>query len=408
MSNTTIEIQQTKKITAGYKQTAIGIIPEDWEVKPVGDAFNICNNLRLPISQDERKKIQGVYPYYGPTKIQGYIDNYRIEGKYALIGEDGDHFLKWKELQMTLLVEGKFNVNNHAHIIQGVENLTEWFFYYFNHKELTPYLTRQGAGRYKLTKDALSKIPCLLAPVDEQQKIVEILFTWDNTIEKITALIAQKELFKKALMQQLLSGKKRLSEYKTEWSYVRFKEIYSKIKEKAGDRKLMVLSVTKSGIVSQAEYFNKEIASEDTSPYLVMKKGDMVLSGLNFWMGSIDVLTEYESGMVSPAYKVFEIVNKNISPEFMKYFVRSNLMLQALIGASVIGASIVRRNMDRETLEEWSFHLPDYNEQKAIAKVLQGADDELKLLKKKLEQLKEQKKGLMQQLLTGKIRVKID
>ena len=187
-----------------------GEIPEDWEVKPVGEAFEILNNLRLPISEEERNKVKGIYPYYGPTKIQDYIKEYRLDGKYALIGEDGDHFLKWKEQQMTLLVEGKFNVNNHAHIIQGTNNLTDWFFYFFNHRELTPHLTRQGAGRYKLTKDALSKILIPLPPLPEQRAIAQVLSTWDSAISKTQALIVQKERRKKWLMQNLLTGKKRL------------------------------------------------------------------------------------------------------------------------------------------------------------------------------------------------------
>ena len=206
-------------------------------------------------------------------------------------------------------------------------------------------------------------------------------------------------------MQQLHTGKKRLKGFIEDWTFIRFNEIYSQVKEKAGDKKLLVLSVTKNGIVSQAEYFNKEIASEDTSPYLIMKNGDMVMSGLNFWMGSIDVLTQFENGMVSPAYKVFEIKNKNISPAYMKFFVRSHSMLQALIGSSVIGASVVRRNMDRETLDEWSFHMPSLNEQVAISQVLQSADQEIQLLKAKAEKLKEEKKGMMQVLLTGKKRL---
>lgn len=154
-------MENNTKNTKAFYNTEI---PSDWDVKTVGEAFKICNNLRLPISEEERAKIRGDYPYYGPTKIQDYINEYRIDGKYALIGEDGDHFLKWKELPMTLLVEGKFNVNNHAHIVLGEDNLTEWFFYFFNQRELTPHLTRQGAGRYKLTKDALSKILCPLPP----------------------------------------------------------------------------------------------------------------------------------------------------------------------------------------------------------------------------------------------------
>lgn len=95
-----------------YKDSPLGKIPIDWEMKTVGSAFKICNNLRFPISEDERKKIQGIYPYFGPTRIQDYINEYRVEGTFALIGEDGDHFLEWKELPMTLLVKGKFNANN--------------------------------------------------------------------------------------------------------------------------------------------------------------------------------------------------------------------------------------------------------------------------------------------------------
>ena len=390
-----------------FKESPLGQIPYDWEVKTISEAFEICNNLRYPINEEEREKIKGQYPYYGPTKIQDYINEYRLEGTYSLIGEDGDHFLKWKELPMTLLVTGKFNVNNHAHIIQGTKNLTEWFFYYFNHRELTPHLTRQGAGRYKLSKGSLSRILCPLPPLPEQKAITHILALMDAAINKNNSLIAKKELQKKWLMQKLLTGKIRLERYGIKWLFIRFNEIYSQIKEKAGDRKFLVLSVTKDGIVSQAEYFNKEIASEDTSPYLVMKKGDMVMSGLNFWMGSIDVLTQFEAGMVSPAYKVFEIINNDISPSFMKFFVRSQVMLQALIGSSVIGASVVRRNLGRETLEEWSFLLPPLDEQIEIAKVLNAADKEIQLLKAKTEKLREKKKGLMQVLLTGKKRLEV-
>ena len=130
------------------------------------------------------------------------------------------------------------------------------------------------------------------------------------------------------------------------------------------------------------------------------------MSGLNFWMGSIDVLSQFEIGMVSPAYKVFKIHNPNISSAFMKVFVRSELMLQCLIGSSVVGASVVRRNLDRETLEEWSFLLPEFKEQTAIAQILEASDKEINLLKAKAKKLREQKKGLMQQLLTGKTRIK--
>ncbi|HPO57195.1 MAG TPA: restriction endonuclease subunit S [Ignavibacteriaceae bacterium] len=259
----------------------------------------------------------------------------------------------------------------------------------------------QGQQVVHIYPSDLAQIKIPLPPLPEQRAIARVLNTWDTAIHTTEKLIAQKELRKKWLMQQLLSGKRRLKGFGSEWGYVRFNEIYSQIKRTACYDKFIVLSVTKDGIVSQAEYFNKEIASEDTSQYLVIKRGDMVMSGLNFWMGSIDVLTAYEVGMVSPAYKAFEISNENISPAFMKYFVRSEVMLRALVGSSVTGASIVRRNLDRETLDEWSFHLPDLNEQTAIAQILQVVNKEISLLKTKAEKLREQKKGLMQVLLTG-------
>jgi type I restriction enzyme S subunit len=90
------------ELRQGFRRTEAGVIPEDWVVKNVRDSFEVCNQLRLPISQSVRKQMTGPYPYYGPTSIQGWINEYRVEGEYALIGEDGDHFLKWQSQPMTL------------------------------------------------------------------------------------------------------------------------------------------------------------------------------------------------------------------------------------------------------------------------------------------------------------------
>jgi len=152
----------TMVMNSEFQKTEVGWIPKDWDVQNVGDAFEICNNLRLPISRTNREKMIGIYPYYGPTGIQGYINEYRVDGEYALIGEDGDHFLKWRNQPMTLLVNGKFNVNNHAHLVKGIKNLTKWFYWYFANKDISQHLTKQGAGRLKLTKKELSKIHCFL------------------------------------------------------------------------------------------------------------------------------------------------------------------------------------------------------------------------------------------------------
>src|SRR5690554_1760387 len=88
-------------------QARVKFVPDGWVFDYVGKAFHIRNNLRKPISEDEREKDPGKYPYYGPTKIQGYIGTFQQDGSYALIGEDGDHFLKHVSQSMTQLVDGK-------------------------------------------------------------------------------------------------------------------------------------------------------------------------------------------------------------------------------------------------------------------------------------------------------------
>lgn len=389
----------TKNTKAFYNSE----IPSDWVIKPVGEAFKICNNLRLPISEAERAKIRGSYPYYGPTKIQDYINEYRIEGKYALIGEDGDHFLKWKELPMTLLVEGKFNVNNHAHIVLGEENLTEWFFYFFNQRELTPHLTRQGAGRYKLTKDALSKILCPLPPLPEQNAIAQVLRTADAAIHTTEKLITQKELRKKWLMQQLLTGKKRLKGFGGEWRKLGAGEIFKSITKKGFADEELLSATQDRGMIPRTMLEGRvTMPTTGTEGFKLVEIGDFIISLRSFQGG-----LEYSNyrGLVSPAYTVLK-PKRPINEEFYKQYYKSYEFIGRLATA-VIGIR------DGKQISYDDFCIvkipnPSLEEQTAIAHVLQAADKEISLLKAKAEKLREQKKGMMQVLLTGKVRLKIE
>ena len=95
---------------------------------------------------------------------------------------------------MTLLISGNFNVNNHAHVLKGTDSCaTEWFFLFFLHRDIYKYITRQGAGRYKLNKDALKEMPIALPTLSERKKIAKILSTWGTAIEQIRKLIQTRE-----------------------------------------------------------------------------------------------------------------------------------------------------------------------------------------------------------------------
>ena len=382
-------------IPHGYKATALGIIPQEWEVMLLGNLSNSISSGR-----NKHRDAHGQYPVFGSTGIIGYSSTYEYEGPVILVARVGAN-------AGTLnFASGQYDVSDNTLIITIKQNVYDYNFAY---NQLTHYKLNKlvfGSGQPLITSKQLKNIRIPVPPLAEQRKIAEVLGVWDEAIEKQARLIEKLALRKRGLMQRLLSAKLRLPGFSDPWQKVKFCELFTKsIKTADPLTKYEVLSVTKEGIVAQKSYFNKDIASEDTSKYIVVERGDLAMSGLNFWMGSCHILTNFNEGIISPAYKVFKVTEHN-NINFIRDFVRSSMFLQALQGCSVIGASIVRRNLDKEMLYEWTFKIPSLKEQTAIAKVLTAADREIELAKEKHERLRHQKRGLMQQLLTGKKRVK--
>lgn len=177
----------------------LGEVPEHWEVKRLKYVCCIENNLRTPIDQQTRSEMLGDYPYYGPTGVLSWLNKFSVEGTYFLLGEDGDHFLKFKDSPMTFIVSGKFNVNNHAHLIKGsIGFLTEWGCLFFEVLDLSPWLIKQGVSRYKLRKESLVEIPVLVPPLDEQRKIIEYIKSKKHNFN----LMQEKTLLQIQLLQE--------------------------------------------------------------------------------------------------------------------------------------------------------------------------------------------------------------
>ncbi|UHJ60917.1 restriction endonuclease subunit S [Vibrio furnissii] len=190
----------------------LGEVPEHWEVKRVRHAFEIDNNLRTPIDRQSRMDMIGEYRYYGPTGVLNHINRFNVEGKYFLLGEDGDHFLKFKEKSMTILVDGQFNVNNHAHLLKGKGTCsTEWGCLLFEHKDIFPWLIKQGVGRYKLQKTVLLDIPVVVPPEKEQLYILGEINkrkrTFDEIEDKANQSINMLKERRIALISAAVTGK---------------------------------------------------------------------------------------------------------------------------------------------------------------------------------------------------------
>lgn len=199
--------------THEFKDSPLGRIPVEWQCIPLGSCIELHNNKRKPISSLLRAKMIGEYPYYGATGIIDHINEFNVDGEFVLFGEDGDHFLKWAKQEQTILVNGRFNVSNHAHIVKGTEKCsTKWIHYFFSHRDITFYLTRQGAGRFKLNKASLLSLPILIpSDVSEQNSIIYKIEKANFNILEIKDNIFKLHSIKTGLMQDLLSGKVRVN-----------------------------------------------------------------------------------------------------------------------------------------------------------------------------------------------------
>lgn len=184
-------------------------IPKGWEVKKWGDVVNFLDNQRIPLSEVERLKRKGQYPYYGANGIIDYIDDYIFDGRYLLVAEDGTVMDK-NGFAIINIVEGKFWANNHVHVIQGKDVPIDYLYLHLKHYPIEPFTT--GAVQPKLSQENFSKMPILLPPshiLQSFHSLVEPLF------QKI--ILNQKQIMtlrkiRDTLLPLLVFGKLRVEE----------------------------------------------------------------------------------------------------------------------------------------------------------------------------------------------------
>ncbi|HLT34064.1 MAG TPA: restriction endonuclease subunit S, partial [Aquaticitalea sp.] len=247
--------------------------------------------------------------------------------------------------------------------------------------------------------------------INERKKISSILSTWDKAIELKEKLIEQKKEQKKGLMQKLLTGEVRFPGFEDDWKEVKIKDIaeiylgltytpqyveegvpFLSVKDLDGDK----LNFHTVKYISREEY---EKSTSNAKP----KKGD-ILFGRVGTLGNPVILDENVEFCIFVSLGFLRIKNDHVSNYFVKYWMESNLFTRQ-VEAKVAGSS--QKNLNTGWLKEFQLILPEYNEQKAIVNVLRNVDKEINMLEQEKNLLTQQKKGLMQLLLTGKVRVKV-
>ena len=224
---------------------------------------------------------------------------------------------------------------------------------------------------------------------EEKEKIGTFLELINDRIETQSKIIEELTTLRSALIEKCA---------KQTGNYFSLSDILKEVEERSTTaNQYQVLSSTVKGIFSQKEYFNKDIASEDNKGYKVVRKGHIVLSPQNLWMGNINYNDRFDIGIVSPSYKVFSI-KEGFNPIFIAALLQTKKALNEYMLASEQGASIVRRNLNIEAFMAIKFRIPDARQQDSLSMAITAINAKLNNERCYLEQLTMQKSCLLENM----------
>ena len=417
----------------GYKKTKVGWIPQGWECLPSGNLFDIQLGKML-----NKKARIGRNP-------QPYLANYNVRwGTFDLSDVQEMHFSK-KEIEKFKLQCGDLLVceggevgrcavwqeqinpcfyQKALHRIRSLDGNIDIYFimHFLHHAVLSPmmvnYVGHSSIAHF--TREQFLKFPIALPPIPEQKRIAKILSTWDTAIIQSRNLISQKKKHKKALMQKLFNGEKRFRKYgshKTRcekytdsWNIVELRDLFKPVKRKNLENCKRVLTASgRLGLIAQNDYFNSSVAGQSLHNYFLLKKGEFAYnrsSMKNFTYGAVRRLDKYDKGVLSTLYICFSLYDKCNISDFYKHFFENNTIAHELSSIVQVGARAHGLlNISQDDFFKIKIPKPSLKEQSRIAEILNEADYEIAALGKNLLLLEKQKRGLMQKLLTGEVRV---
>jgi type I restriction enzyme S subunit len=410
-----MEMLDIEVFEGGFKETELGPLPEEWEVVRLGEVVEIYDNKRVPLSENVRKNMKGIYPYCGANGIIDYINDYIFDGEYVLVAEDGGRYGKFENT--AYIMNGKFWVNNHAHILQAKDGISinKFILYWFIYADISQYVA--GTTRQKLTLSVLRSIPFPLPPLEEQKAIAGILSTVQSAIEKTEKVINALKNLKKSMMKHLFTygpvaeeeaEKVELKETEIgfipkHWEVVRVGDVVKIIKGKKP--KTLNESPSKNSLpYLTAEYFRygvpKQFVDIEVEKDLpVCKKEDVVL----IWDGSKagQVFTGLEGVLASTMVKIIPTIS-NLDKLYLYCFLATKF---DYLNSQTTGSTIPHVN--KTVFFNLPLPLPPLEEQQKIAQILQSIDQRIEKEEKYKNALQNLFKSLLHNLMTGKIRVRV-
>ncbi len=412
-----IEQIQRGEVPQGYKKTKIGIVPIEWDIKKFNNIFTIIANNTF--SRSEMNDIKGDYYniHYGDILIKYKETINCLNDKIPFINEENivrdDMILKngdiifsdtaedytvGKAVELLNICDKKIVSGLHTIPCRPNKNFdSKWLGYFCNftlyHNQLLPLAT--GTKVTSISKSSIRNTFIIIPPLPQQQKIADILSTQDKVIELKEKLIAEKQKQKKYLMQNLLTGKKRLKGFTEKWEIKKIVDIYK---------------ITRGNVLSTALIVNKLNNNYKYPVYSSQTKQNGLMGFYNNYLyeNAITWTTDgANAGFVT--YRKGKFYCTNVCGVLLNEKGYCNKCMAEILNSitkkyvSYVGNPKLMNN----TMAKIKINFPPVAEQTAIAEILSTADREIELLQEELEQEKQRKKALMQLLLTGIVRVKI-
>jgi type I restriction enzyme S subunit len=276
--------------------------------------------------------------------------------------------------------------------------------YYINHK-LKKEISKlaKGVSISNVYNSDLKTLTIKLPSLTEQQKIASFLTVIDEKLQALKKKKTLLEQYKKGVMQKLFSQAIRFKDENgkdfPDWEEKKLGELLIEVNEKTkSSNKYRLLSSTTKGLFNQNEYFTRDIASKDNTGYKILKRGQLVFSPQNIWLGNINVNLTFDVGIVSPSYKIFDFNKDLVTSLYCSYFLKTPIMMYSYEQSSVQGASVVRRNLELDKFLNISFLLPTQQEQIRIANFLSSIDNKINHTHQQIEKTEGWKKGLLQKM----------
>lgn len=359
------------------------------------------DNKRIPLSAKQRENIEKKYPYYGAQGIIDYVDDYLFEGKYLLIAEDGEN-LRSRKQPIATIVEGKFWVNNHAHIVTSnkLSNL-EFLCFWLNSNDISEYIT--GSAQPKLNQNNMNLIPLPDFSKEEQDRIAEKLCVYEKKIQNNLVNIALLVNVVNEIYKETFTQKSKLADGKYVESTV-FENIIELKGKNKEEKDYPVLSVVKEGEFKASEdVFTKQVYSKSTKNYKIVRRNQVAYNPARANIGSIAMLKGYEIGLVSPIYTVFEMKD-TIRPTFFYYYMKQPIF-QEMIKHHAIGTT--RQNFPFEAFKMFPMVVPPMELQLKFEEIAKPIEQKIAKIKEENEVLAEIRDTLLPKLMSGELPVEV-